>query len=75
MIPVRLTLLLIGFVALLVIILGNPEAVPVHFIFWSGAFELYKIIIGSMAFGVIVTVLYMGHVKYLRRVRSSRIQR
>lgn len=70
MIPVRLTLLLLSVVTLLLIILGNPEPVAVHFLFWTETFELYKVIIASAAFGVAVALLYTSQARNLRRLRS-----
>ncbi len=70
MIPVRLTLLLICVLALLLLIVGNPDPAPVNFLFWTGEFEQYKIIIGSAAFGALFTLLYTSQARYLKRIRS-----
>lgn len=69
MIPVRLTLLLIGAVIMALLVLGNPQPVEVSFLFWSESWELYKIILTSIFGGIILCLIYMGHVKYLRRIR------
>ena len=74
MIPVRLTLLLLGTLILFLLVLGNPLSVRLNLLFWSGTYELYKIIVGSVFFGVILTLIYIGHVKYLRRIRSNRLR-
>lgn len=72
MIPVRLTILLIGVLVLFLIAVGNPRPVALNLLFWSGSFALYKIIIGAVALGAILALIYVGHVRYLRRVRSGR---
>jgi len=54
----------------MLLVLGNPEPVAVSFLFWSGEFELYKIIIASFAFGAIFAVIYTSQVRYLKKVRS-----
>ncbi len=58
---------------ILLLVFGNPEPVRVNLLFWSGRFALYKVIISSMALGVLIAVIYIGHVKYLRRIRTGRI--
>jgi len=57
---------------LLLLVLGNPIRVPVSFLFWTSQMELYKIVIGAALFGIIAAVVYMGHVKHLRRTRRMR---
>ncbi len=70
MIPVRLTLLLIGILVLIFLALGNPQMVSLNFIFWSVDFELYKVLFGSTALGVVLALLYSSQVRYLKRIRS-----
>ena len=66
---------MIGVVLLLLISFGNPAPVTLNLLFWSGRFELYKIIIGAIIFGAIMAWVYVGHIKYIRRLRSGRFQR
>lgn len=70
MIPIRLTLLLIFFIALMLLVLGNPVPVQLNFLFYSERFELYKVIIGSMLLGVLGTLIYTSQVRNLRRNRD-----
>lgn len=67
MLPLRLTFLLIGAVILALISFGNPEPVPVRLLFWTAEIELYKVILVSVVFGIIMAILYIGHIRYIRR--------
>lgn len=71
MIPVRLTLILIGVLALFLLAVGNPHPVVLNFLFWSGRFELYKILIGAVTMGIVLALLYTSLAKYLRALRHS----
>lgn len=75
MLPLRLTLLLIGVLIAALIAVGNPDPVTVQFIFWSEEIAMYKLILGSMAFGVIMAILYIGHVRHVRRHLGDRFRR
>lgn len=75
MIPVRLSIMLTGIVILLLIAFANPEPVRLNLLFWSGRFELYKVIIGAIGFGALMSWIYVGHLRYVRRLRSGRFQR
>lgn len=57
---------------LLLLVLANPIRVPVSFLFWTQELELYKVVIGSAVFGIVAAVVYLGHVKHLRRSRRLR---
>lgn len=70
MIPVRLTLLLIFFVVLMLLVLGNPVPVRLNFLFYTAHLELYKIIIGSMLLGILGTLIYTGHARHFQRSRD-----
>jgi uncharacterized integral membrane protein len=73
LIPIRLTLLLIFFIILMLLVLGNPVPVQLNFLFYSERFELYKIIIGSMLLGVLGTLIYTSQVRNLRRHRDRNL--
>ncbi|MCB1175755.1 MAG: LapA family protein [Leptospiraceae bacterium] len=73
--PVRLSLLLLGAVILSLLSIGNPQIVTIQFLFWRQSFALYKIILGSVFLGVLFTVIYSGHVRYIRRIRQDRYDR
>ncbi|MCR9144334.1 MAG: hypothetical protein NXI24_18955 [bacterium] len=73
MIPIRLTLLLIFFIILMLLVLGNPVSVQLNFLFYTERFELYKIIIGSMLLGVLGTLIYTSQVRNLRRSRDRQM--
>ncbi|MBU45765.1 MAG: hypothetical protein CMN76_21335 [Spirochaetaceae bacterium] len=70
--PVRFTLILAAFLVLFLLILGNPNAVTLQFLFWKAQLRLYEVIIGAVVFGIIFTYIYLGHWKYLRKVRDKR---
>lgn len=59
----------------MLVALGNPQRVTFNFIFWTATFELYKVVIGATAFGVLLTLLYTSQVKYLQRVSRMSIGR
>lgn len=75
MLPLRLTLMLIGVLFLALMVVGNPDPVALQFIFWSEEVALYKIILGSTAFGAVMAVLYIGHVRHVRRNLTDRFRR
>lgn len=75
MIPVRLSLLLAGAIILVLLAIGNPDPVTIQFLFWRETFALYKIILGSVFLGILFSLIYMGHVKYIRRLRGGRYDR
>jgi uncharacterized integral membrane protein len=58
------------FIVLMLLVLGNPVRVPLNFLFYTGEFELYKIIVGSMLLGILAALIYTGHVRSLRRFRE-----
>ena len=43
-----------------------------QFLFWKAQLRLYEVIIGAVVFGIIFTYIYLGHWKYLRKVRDKR---
>lgn len=67
----RLTLLLITLVLLMLLLAGNPQAVPIQFLFWKQEVELYKVIIGSVAGGALWTCFYNSHSHSFRRFRKN----
>ena len=75
MIPVRLTLLLIGAILLVLLVLGNPQPVVLSFLFWRGSFALYEVILGGTLLGILFTIIYTGHVRYILRIKQDRINR
>ena len=75
MVPVRLSLLLIGAAILVLLAVGNPEPVTIQFLFWRKTMALYKIILGSVFLGVLFALIYIGHLKYIRRLRGGRYDR
>ena len=75
MVPVRLSLLLIGSILVLLLSFANPEPVQLHLLFWSGRFELYKVLIGSLILGALLAWIFTGHVRYVRRLREGRFRR
>ncbi|MCB1169970.1 MAG: LapA family protein [Leptospiraceae bacterium] len=70
--PVRFTLLLFAFLVLFLLVLGNPGAVTLKFLFWTAQLRVYEVIIGSVVFGIVFSYLYLGHWKYLRKVRTRK---
>ncbi|MEQ8349869.1 MAG: LapA family protein [Leptospiraceae bacterium] len=70
--PVRFTLILAAFLVLFLIVLGNPAPVTLQLLFWRAQLRLYEVIIGAVVFGIIFTYIYLGHWKYLRKVRDKR---
>ena len=70
--PVRFILILAAFLVLFLLILGNPAPVTLQFLFWRAQLRLYEVIIGAVVFGIIFTYIYLGHWKYLRKVRDKR---
>ena len=75
MVPVRLSLLLIGCILVLLLSFANPEPVQLNLLFWSGRFELYKVLIGSLVLGALMAWIFAGHVRYIRRLREGRFLR
>ena len=67
--------MLIGVLFMVLMVVGNPDPVPVQFIFWNEEVALYKIILGCMAFGALMAVLYIGHVRHVRRSLGDRFRR
>ncbi len=67
--------MLIGVLFMILMVVGNPDPVSVQFIFWNEEVALYKIILGCMAFGALMAVLYIGHVRHVRRNLGDRFRR
>ena len=70
--PVRFTLILTAFLVLFLIVLGNPAAVTLQFLFWRVQMRLYEVILASVVLAIVFTYIYLGHWKYLRKVRGKR---
>lgn len=62
--------MLIGLVCLFLAVLGNAGEVRFQFLFWTAYFRLYEVMIGSALFGIIMTLIYIGHWKYVRRAKE-----
>lgn len=67
--------MLIGVLLMILMVVGNPDPVPIQFIFWSEEVALYKVILGCAAFGALMAVLYIGRVRHLRRHLDDRFRR
>ncbi|MCB1309741.1 MAG: LapA family protein [Leptospiraceae bacterium] len=75
MIPIRLTLLLIGAFCLVLLIIGNPQPVTLQFLFWNQSVELYKVIVVAFLLGVVLTIIYTGQWRQLIRMKDERYYR
>ena len=67
--------MLIGALILALLAFGNPEPVPIRFLFWTDEIALYKLLLSAVLFGIILAVLYIGHVRYLLRHLGDRFRR
>jgi uncharacterized integral membrane protein len=70
--PVRFTLILGAFLILFLLVLGNPVPVTMQFLFWRIQLRLYEVMLGGVVFGIVFTYIYLGHWKYLRKMRDRR---
>lgn len=70
MIPLRLSLFLLGCFVLALMVLANPEEADLYLLFWYGRFPMNGILLGSTLVGAILALLIRSHIASIIKKRQ-----